>query len=136
MSDALFFEFSGVSAHDYKAVNAILGLDPAAGDGLWPAGMLSHTGAAAPDGGFVVFEVWASQESQAAWMASRSEAGPMAVRRRALQRLTADQASPINMASAPHRPCASQNRSTSCIGSSGTATALPRCSDGRPGLRI
>ena len=71
MSDALFFEFTGVSAHDYKAVNAILGLDPATGDGLWPAGMLSHTGAAAPDGGFVVFEVWASQESQAAWMASR-----------------------------------------------------------------
>ncbi len=46
MSDALFFEFTGVSAHDYRAVNAILGLDPATGDGLWPAGMRSHTGAA------------------------------------------------------------------------------------------
>ena len=71
MSDALFFEFTDVSAHDYKAVNAILGLDPTTGDGLWPAGLLSHTGAAGPDGGFVVFEVWESQESQTAWMASR-----------------------------------------------------------------
>ncbi len=71
MSDALVFEFSGVSAHDYRAVNAILGLDPTTGDGLWPAGLLSHTGAAGSDGGFVVFEVWESQESQAAWMASR-----------------------------------------------------------------
>jgi hypothetical protein len=34
MSDALFFEFTtGVSADDYKAVNVILGLDPANGTG-------------------------------------------------------------------------------------------------------
>jgi hypothetical protein len=46
MSDALFYEFTGVSADDYKAVNAILGLDPATGGGDWPAGLLSHTGAA------------------------------------------------------------------------------------------
>ena len=71
MSDALFFEFTGVSADDYKSVNAILGLDPATGDGAWPAGLRSHTGAAGPGGGFIVFEVWDSQESQAAWMASR-----------------------------------------------------------------
>jgi len=55
-----------VTAHDYNAANAILGLDPTTGDGLWPAGLLSHTGAAGPDGGFVVFEVCDSQESQAA----------------------------------------------------------------------
>ena len=71
MPDALFYEFAGVSAHDYQAVNKILGLDPATGDGLWPVGLLSHTGAAGSDGGFVVFEVWESQEAQAAWMASR-----------------------------------------------------------------
>jgi hypothetical protein len=70
MSDALFHEFTGVSADDYKAVNAILGLDPATGGGDWPAGLLSHTGAAGP-GGFIVFEVWDSRESQGAWMASR-----------------------------------------------------------------
>ena len=71
MSDALFFEFTGVSADDYKSVNAILGLDPATADGAWPAGLRSHTGASGTDGGFIVFEVWDSQESQAAWMASR-----------------------------------------------------------------
>jgi hypothetical protein len=54
MPDALFFEFTGVSVHDYRAVNAILGLDPVTGDGLWPVGLLSHTGAAGSDGVFVV----------------------------------------------------------------------------------
>src|SRR5687767_3661986 len=71
MSHGLFFEFTGVSADDYKAVNAILGLDPATGDGPWPAGLRSHTGAAGTGGSFIVFEVWDSQESQATWMASR-----------------------------------------------------------------
>lgn len=72
MSEALFFEFtSGVSADDYRAVNAILRLDPVSGSGDWPAGLLSHTGAETPGGGFIVFEVWDSQDSQGAWMASR-----------------------------------------------------------------
>jgi hypothetical protein len=71
MSVALFYEFTGVSADDYTAVNAILGLDPATGGGDWPAGLLSHTGAAGTDGGFIVFEVWDSQQSQEAFVASR-----------------------------------------------------------------
>lgn len=71
MSDALFYEFTGVSADDYNAVNAILGLDAATGRGDWPAGLLSHTGAATANGGFIVFEVWDSQESQRAFMDSR-----------------------------------------------------------------
>lgn len=71
MSDALFYEFTGVSADDYKSVNAILGLDPATGGGDWPAGLLSHTGAAGTGGGFIVFEVWDSQQSQEAFVASR-----------------------------------------------------------------
>jgi hypothetical protein len=71
MSDALFYEFTGVSTDDYKAVNAILGLDPATRGGDWPTGLLSHTGAAGGGGGFIVFEVWDSQESQEAWMSSR-----------------------------------------------------------------
>ena len=71
MPQALFFEFAeGVSTEDYNAVNSILGLDPATGSGGWPGGLLSHTGAAGVDGGFVVFEVWDSRESQEAWMAS------------------------------------------------------------------
>jgi len=71
MPDALFFEFTGVSAHDYRAVNKILGVDPNTGDGLWPAGLLSHTGAAGPGDEFIVFEVWESQQAQTDWMTSR-----------------------------------------------------------------
>lgn len=71
MSEALLYEFTGVSADDYKAVNAILGLDPATGSGDWPSGLLSHTGATSEDGGFIVFEVWDSQQSQEAFVASR-----------------------------------------------------------------
>jgi hypothetical protein len=33
MPEALLFEFSGVTADRYRAVNAILGLEPASGDG-------------------------------------------------------------------------------------------------------
>ena len=71
MPDALLFEFSGVSAVDYRAVNAILGLEPSSGDGAWPIGLLTHTGAAGEDGSFVVFEVWESRDAQVAWMESR-----------------------------------------------------------------
>jgi hypothetical protein len=72
MSEALFFEFTaGVTADDYKAVNAILGLDPAPGSEGWPLGLLSHIGAASANGGFIVFEVWDSRDSQETWMASR-----------------------------------------------------------------
>jgi len=70
VSDALLYEFSGVSADDYLAVNAKLGLDPASESGDWPAGMLSHTGAAGT-GSFFVFEVWDSQQSHEAFMELR-----------------------------------------------------------------
>lgn len=71
MPEALFFEFSGVDAADYRAVNSILELDPASGDGAWPLGLITHTAAAGDDGTLVLFEVWQSQEAQTAWMASR-----------------------------------------------------------------
>ena len=32
---------------------------------------LGHTGVAGPDGGFVVFEVWESQQAETDWMTSR-----------------------------------------------------------------
>ena len=70
MSDALLYEFSGVSADDYLAVNAKLGLDPNGEGGDWPAGMISHTGAAGT-GSFFDFEVWDSKQSQEAFMESR-----------------------------------------------------------------
>jgi hypothetical protein len=71
MPDALILEFTGATADQYKAVNALLGIDAATGEGDWPAGLLSHTGAVGAGGGIVVFEVWDSQESQGAFMASR-----------------------------------------------------------------
>lgn len=71
MSHALILEFGGATADQYDAVNAILGIDPVTGAGEWPAGLLSHTGAAGDAGGVVVFEVWDSQESQGAFMGSR-----------------------------------------------------------------
>jgi len=70
MSVALFFEFTGVSARDYRAVNKLLELDPNTGDGAWPVGLRCHTGGAS-DEAFFVFEVWDSQEAQADWMESR-----------------------------------------------------------------
>jgi len=71
MPDALILEFTGATADQYKAVNAILGIDAATGEGDWPAGLLSHTGAAGAGGDLVVFEVWDSKESQEVFMASR-----------------------------------------------------------------
>jgi hypothetical protein len=71
VSDALILEFTGATADQYKAVNAILGIDAATGEGDWPTGLLSHTGAAGAGGDLVVFEVWDSKESQGAFMASR-----------------------------------------------------------------
>jgi hypothetical protein len=71
MTNAIILEFKGVTAEQYSAVNSILGLDPNTGEGDWPVGLLSHTGAAGDGGELVVFEVWDSQESQGAFMASR-----------------------------------------------------------------
>jgi len=68
MSDALLLEFKGVTADQYQAVNNLLGLDQHTGEGNSPAGLVSHTGATTAAGDLVVFEVWESQEAQAAFM--------------------------------------------------------------------
>lgn len=70
MAEAIILEFTNVSADQYNAVNAILGIDPVTGTGALPDGMLSHLGAG---GGatLVVVEVWESQAAQAAFMESR-----------------------------------------------------------------
>jgi hypothetical protein len=70
MSDAIVLEFSDVSAAQYREVNTILGIDPETGEGDWPDGLTSHTGAASAKG-LLVFEVWESQDAQAAFMNSR-----------------------------------------------------------------
>lgn len=71
MPEALILEFKGTTADQYNTVNTMLGIDPATGEGDWPTGQLSHTGATSDGGDLVVFEVWDSQESQGAFMSSR-----------------------------------------------------------------
>lgn len=70
MAEALLFEFNDVTVDQYNAVNAALGTDPATGAGDWPAGLLSHSAGTSAGGGFMVFEVWDSRQTQEAWMAS------------------------------------------------------------------
>ena len=68
MSEALILEFQGVTVEQYQAVNKLLGLDAATGEGNSPAGLISHTGATTAGGALVVFELWDSQASQGAFM--------------------------------------------------------------------
>lgn len=70
MADALILEFEGFGVDVYERVNNELGIDMGSGEGDWPAGLISHTGAG-KDGGWVVFEVWRSQADQERFMAER-----------------------------------------------------------------
>jgi hypothetical protein len=71
MPEALILDFKGVSEADYQAVNKQLGIDMHAGQGDWPAGLLSHAGGMADDGIFIVSEVRSSRDAQEAFLASR-----------------------------------------------------------------
>ena len=68
MSEVLILEFADATAAQYEGVNKVLGIDMASGEGEWPAGLQSHTGAFG-DAGLVVVEVWESQDAQATFMA-------------------------------------------------------------------
>jgi hypothetical protein len=70
MAEGLILEFEGIGREQYDAVNERLGIAPASGEGDWPAGMLYHAGGA-KQGGWVVFEVWESQEAQQRFMQER-----------------------------------------------------------------
>jgi hypothetical protein len=70
MADGLILEFEGFGVERYEKVNGLIGIDMRSGEGDWPAGMLAHTGGA-KDGGWVVFEVWASRADQEAFMQDR-----------------------------------------------------------------
>ena len=70
MPDALILEFDGLGRDEYEAVNGILGVDPVAGTGDWPRGLMFHS-AGPTDDGWVVFEVWDSQDAQEAFMRDR-----------------------------------------------------------------
>jgi hypothetical protein len=62
-------EFGGDS-EAYQRVTECLGIDVESGEGEWPAGLLFHSGGAKPDG-WIVSEVWASEEDQERFMAER-----------------------------------------------------------------
>jgi hypothetical protein len=70
MAAGLLLEFDGVGREEYEAVNERLGIDAATGEGDWPDGLLFHAGGAKP-GGWVVMEVWESQEAQERFMQDR-----------------------------------------------------------------
>ena len=70
MANGLILEFEGVGADAYMAVNHALGIDVTTGAGEWPDGLLFHSAGTVP-GGLVVYEVWASQDAQAAFMNGR-----------------------------------------------------------------
>lgn len=70
MAQQVSLEFSGVSSQMYWAVNDALGVDikdPA----TWPAGMLSHRAGKVGDDGWVVTEVWESQDAQGRFMGEK-----------------------------------------------------------------
>lgn len=70
MADGLILEFEGFGVDTYEQVNGLLGIDMASGEGDWPAGLLAHTGGA-KEGGWVVFEIWASQADQERFLSER-----------------------------------------------------------------
>ena len=70
MAAGLLLEFDGVGREQYEAVNERLGIDPATGEGEWPEGLLFHAGGA-KSGGWVVMEVWESQQAQERFMENR-----------------------------------------------------------------
>jgi hypothetical protein len=70
MADGLILEFDGFGVEKYEQVNGLLGIDMRSGEGDWPSGLVAHTGGAKDDG-WVVFEVWASQADQEAFMRDR-----------------------------------------------------------------
>lgn len=70
MAEALILEFEGYGVDEYERVNGILGIDMQTGEGDWPEGLLLHSASIKP-GGFLIYELWASQEDQQRFMDER-----------------------------------------------------------------
>lgn len=70
MAEAIILEFEGLGPEDYRRVNEELGIDMDSGEGDWPAGLMTHSGAGTA-GGWVVFEVWDSKQAQEQFMEER-----------------------------------------------------------------
>ncbi len=73
MAESIILEFKGAGVDEYNAVNKVLGIDVATGEGDWPAPLLSHTAAVTSDGDLVVYEIWESKAAQEQFM---SRLGP------------------------------------------------------------
>jgi hypothetical protein len=72
MPSALILTFEdGVTESHYKAVNATLGIDMIAGTGDFPDGLIRHTAGPTPTGGWIVTELWESEEHHGRFMQSR-----------------------------------------------------------------
>ena len=71
MAAALILEFEGVTATEYHAVGAALGIDMGTGEGDWPDGLVSHSAGLHEDGRFVVMEVWDTPQHQERFMEER-----------------------------------------------------------------
>lgn len=70
MAVGLVTRFPGVGADKYDAVMSELGL-PFGNAGEWPEGIISHTAGSAPDGVWIVVDVWESQAAFDRFFASR-----------------------------------------------------------------
>jgi hypothetical protein len=71
MSELLILEFEGFGAKEYDKVNDLLGINQDTGEGDWPAGLHTHMAGPTEGGGWIVVEVWETQEDQDAFMQSR-----------------------------------------------------------------
>ena len=70
MSVGYIMEFDGAGRVDYDVVTRALGIDAETGGGDWPLGLEFHAAGAKP-GGWLVFEIWESQEAQERYMERR-----------------------------------------------------------------
>src|SRR3984957_20263329 len=75
MPEVFILEFEGLGADAYDRVNKVLGINMDTGEGDWPAGLHTHLAGPTEGGGWIVVEVWESQEDQDAFMQSRLGAG-------------------------------------------------------------
>ena len=62
MAVGIVMRFSGVGSDKYDAVMNELGLPLGDVGGDWPEGLISHAAGSAQDGGWIVVDVWQSQE--------------------------------------------------------------------------
>jgi hypothetical protein len=71
MAEIFILEFEGYGADTYARVNDLMGIDADTGQGDWPAGLHTHLAGPTEGGGWIVIEVWESQEDQDEFMKTR-----------------------------------------------------------------